>query len=296
MPSYDPRELPLPKRQGYLTSAVGPRPIAFASTIDNDGNVNLAPYSFFNAFSAEPPVLVFSSNRSGRTGETKDTYKNIKEHMEVCINVVTYDMVQQVSFASSEFPRGVNEFEKAGFTPIASETIKPPRVKESPVQFECKVKQVIELGDQGGAGNLFICEILRMHIADEVIAENGRIDQAKLDLVGRSGGNWYVRVNESSLFEVPKPKKPLGIGIDQFPEGVKRSTVLTGNDLGLLASIEKLPGKESVKEVEDWPEMADIKMSDVSLREKLSQKQAQKYLEAGEIEKAWKIILWSLGS
>jgi flavin reductase (DIM6/NTAB) family NADH-FMN oxidoreductase RutF len=296
MPTFDPRELSLPKRQGYITAAVGPRPIAFASTIDKDGNVNLAPYSFFNAFSAEPPTLVFSSNRSGRTGETKDTYKNIKEHQEVCINVVTYDMVQQVSFASSEFPRGVNEFEKAGFTPEPSEVIKPPRVKESPVQFECVVHQIIELGDQGGAGNLFICDIQRMHIADEILDENGRINQAKLDLVGRSGANWYVRVNADSLFEVPKPRMPLGIGVDQFPERVRLSKILTGNDLGLLASIDILPGKEEVASVETWDEVQDIKMGDAQIREKLAQKLAQKYLQAGEIEKAWKIILWSINS
>jgi flavin reductase (DIM6/NTAB) family NADH-FMN oxidoreductase RutF len=294
MPSYDPRELPLPKRQGFLTAAVGPRPIAFASTIDKEGNVNLAPYSFFNAFSSEPPVLVFSSNRSGRTGETKDTYKNIKEHAEVCINVVTYNMVQQVSFASSEFPRGVNEFEKAGFSAVTSETIKPPRVKESPVQFECVVKKIVELGDQGGAGNLFICEIQKMHIADDILSDNGRIEQAKIDLVGRSGANWYVRVNEQSLFEVPKPKKPLGIGIDQFPEQVRKSTVLTGNDLGLLAAIENLPESKEIEQVTNWPEVADIKMAEKSTRGKLGQKLAQKYLQAGEIEKAWKIILWSL--
>jgi flavin reductase (DIM6/NTAB) family NADH-FMN oxidoreductase RutF len=294
MPSYDPRDLPLPKRQGFLTAAVGPRPIAFASTVDKDGNVNLAPYSFFNAFSAEPPVLVFSSNRSGRTGQTKDTYKNIKEHPEVCINVVTYSMVQQVSFASSEFPRDVNEFEKAGFTAIPSDTIAPPRVAESPVQFECKVIDVHELGEEGGAGNLFICEIQKMHISDDVLTPENRIDQAKLDLVGRSGSNWYVRVNEQSLFEVPKPRKPLGIGIDQFPAAVRNSKILTGNDLGLLASIQELPGTQEIAEVENWPEVADIKLSDESLQPKLAQKQAQMYLEAGEIEKAWKLILWSL--
>lgn len=296
MPSYDPRELPLLKRQGFLTAAVGPRPIAFASTIDKNGNVNLAPYSFFNAFSAEPPVLVFSSNRSGRTGQTKDTYKNIKEHPEVCINVVTYGMVQQVSFASSEFPRDVNEFEKAGFTAIPSEIIRPPRVKESPVQFECKVIDVHELGEEGGAGNLFICEIQKMHIADEVLTAENRIDQAKLDLVGRSGSNWYVRVNEQSLFEVPKPSKPIGIGVDQFPEAVRNSKVLTGNDLGLLASISELPSAEEIKKVEEWPEVADIKLTDAKLQFNLAQKQAHMYLEAGEVEKAWKIILWSINS
>ncbi len=283
MPSYDPRELHIAKRQGYITAAVGPRPIAFASTIDKEGRVNLAPYSFFNAFSAEPPMMVFSSNRSGRTGETKDTYKNIKEVPEVVINVVTYDMVQQVSYASSEFDRGVNEFVKAGFTQLESETVKPPRVAESPVQFECEVKEVIELGDQGGAGNLFLCEIKRMHIADEILNEEGRIDQAALDLVGRSGANWYVRVNEDSLFEVQKPSKPIGIGFDNFPESVLKSEVLSANDLGILASVPELPTEGELKEFQQNNNPPEGRNEAHEI--------AKSMISNGQISEAWKLLL-----
>jgi flavin reductase (DIM6/NTAB) family NADH-FMN oxidoreductase RutF len=188
----------------YLLGSVSPRPICFASTIDSDGNANLSPFSFFNVFSANPPILVFSPARSGRTGESKDTYKNVKEVAEVVINVVTYNMVQQMSLASSPFPKGVDEFVKTGFTPIESELVKPARVKESPVQLECVVENIIELGQEGGAGNLIICKVVKMHIQENALNEHGQIDQTKIDLVARMGGDWYCRANGEALFELVK--------------------------------------------------------------------------------------------
>src|SRR6056300_829211 len=204
MRSIDPKSLPIPQLHGYLLGAVGPRPIAFASTIDKNGVSNLAPFSFFNVFSANPPIMVFSPARSGRTNTTKDTYNNVKEVPEVVINVVNYDLVHQMSLASSPYDPGTDEFEKTGLTPLASETIQPFRVAESPVQFECKVNEVIELGDGGGAGNLVICEVTRIHINDEVLDQDGKIDQHKIDLVSRMGGNWYCRADKTSMFEITK--------------------------------------------------------------------------------------------
>lgn len=242
MKSFIPQELKTAELHAFLLSAVAPRPISFASTINKEGQVNLSPFSFFNVYSSKPPIMVFSSNRSGKTGETKDTYKNIKEVPEVVINIVTYDMVQQASLASVAYPRGVNEFVKAGFTMQASELIQPPRVAESPVQFECKVNQVIELGQEGGAGNLFICEIVKMHIHESVLNENGtRIDPLKMNQVGRCGDDYYVRLNESSLFMVPKPVTTIGIGVDAIPSWIIQNHILTGNDLGMLGNVEQIP-------------------------------------------------------
>lgn len=242
MKSFDPKELKTNVLHAFLLSAVAPRPISFASTIDINGNVNLSPFSFFNVYSSNPPIMVFSSNRSGKTGETKDTYKNINEVPEVVINIVTYDMVQQTSLASVAYPRGVNEFVKSGFTMLDSECIKPPRVAESPVQFECKVNQVIELGQQGGAGNLFICEILRMHISDDVlVADGSKIDPLKMNQVGRCGDDYYVSLNKNSLFVVPKPVATIGIGVDALPAWIRNNDILSGNDLGMLGNVESLP-------------------------------------------------------
>src|SRR5690349_24481534 len=232
----DPKEVKTPVLHSYMLGAVAPRPIAFASTVNAAGHPNLAPFSFFNIFSAHPPIAIFSPALSGRTGLSKHTYDNVKEVPEVVINVVNYSMVQQTSLASTEYAKGVNEFEKAGFTPLASELIKPFRVKESPVQLECKVNKVIELGDKGGAGNLIICEILLMHISESVLDDNKQIDPRKIDLVARLGGNWYSRTNGDALFEVTKPIMNLGIGIDQIPEYIRNSAVLTGNNLGQLGN------------------------------------------------------------
>ena len=246
MVSLDPKELTIPLLHQYLLGSIGPRPIAFASTIDKNGNRNLAPFSFFNVFSANPPILIFSPARSGRTNTTKDTHNNVKEVAEVVINVVTYDMVHQMSLASSPFEAGVDEFEKAGFTPVASDTIRPFRVKESPVQMECKVLEVKELGQNGGAGNLVICEVLKIHISESVLDEKGMIDQEKIDLVSRMGGNWYCRANGESLFEVDKPLTTIGIGVDALPAKIKMCKELTGNDLGILGNLQSIPNDEEM--------------------------------------------------
>ena len=241
MLSILPSEVSVQQIHQYLLGSVGPRPICFASTIDKDGNRNLAPFSFFNVFSANPPIAVFSPARSGRTGTNKHTYENVKEVPEVVINVVTYEMVHQMSLASSPFEKGVDEFLKTGFTPLASDLVKPARVMESPVQMECVVKQVMELGEGGGAGNLIICEVVKMHINEAFINENGAIDQTKIDLVARMGGNWYCRAHGDALFEVAKPLTTIGIGVDSLPAHIRLSEHLNGNELGMLGNLEHLP-------------------------------------------------------
>jgi len=247
MLTLDPKELPIPKLHHYLLGSIGPRPIAFASTIDAEGNRNLAPFSFFNVFSANPPILIFSPARSGRTNTTKNTHDNVKAVAEVVINVVTYDMVHQMSLTSSPFEAGVDEFEKAGFTPIASDTIRPFRVKESPVQIECKVLEVKELGQNGGAGNLIICEVQKIHIDERVLDESQMVDQKKIDLVSRMGGNWYCRANDASMFEVDKPITTIGVGVDSLPINIRTSSQLTGNDLGILGNMQTIPTDEEIK-------------------------------------------------
>ena len=247
MLTLDPKELPIPKLHHYLLGSIGPRPIAFASTIDAEGNRNLAPFSFFNVFSANPPILIFSPARSGRTNTTKNTHDNVKAVAEVVINVVTYDMVHQMSLTSSPFEAGVDEFEKAGFTPIASDTIRPFRVKESPVQIECKVLEIKELGQKGGAGNLIICEVQKIHIDERVLDESQMVDQKKIDLVSRMGGNWYCRANDASMFEVDKPITTIGVGVDSLPINIRTSSQLTGNDLGILGNMQTIPTDEEIK-------------------------------------------------
>lgn len=246
MLSINPKDLEIPQLHRYLLGAIGPRPIAFASTIDADGIPNLSPFSFFNVFSANPPIMVFSPARSGRTGATKNTLDNVKNVKEVVINVVNYDIVQQMSLASSPYDASIDEFVKAGLTPVASELIKPFRVKESPVQFECKVNEIIELGQNGGAGNLVICEVVKIHINEDVLDAIGMIDQYKIDLVSRMGGNWYCRADKNSMFEIQKPITTIGIGVDQIPTEIRNSTILTSNDLGLLGSVEAIPTQEEV--------------------------------------------------
>lgn len=247
MLTITPGEIPVPKLHGYLLGSVGPRPIALASTIDKEGRVNLSPFSFFNVFSANPPIAIFSPARRGRDNTTKHTYENVLETKEVVINVVNYSIVQQVSLSSTEYDRGINEFIKSGLTPLDSELVKPPRVKESPVQMECIVKEVVPLGTEGGAGNLVISEIKRMHISEDVLDGNGVINQQKIDTVGRMGGNWYCRAAGDALFEVQKPLSTLGIGVDGLPDHVQNSTVLTGNDLGKLGNVEELPTDEEIQ-------------------------------------------------
>lgn len=288
MISLDPKDLSTGRLHGYLLGAVTPRPIAFASTIDKKGNVNLSPFSFFNVFSANPPILIFSPARRGRDNTTKHTYENVLEVKEVVINIVNYAMVQQMSLSSTEYPKGVNEFKKAGLTPIASEKVKPPRVAESPVQFECVVNDVIQLGKEGGAGNLVICEVVKLHIDEAVLDENQVIDQYKIDTVARMGGNWYSRAN-MGMFEVPKPLTTLGIGVDKIPGHIKTSIVLTGNDLGMLGNIEEIPAEEEVNQFvsENLKVRAVLSSSDIEEIHKL----AQNYLQQGDIASAWKVLL-----
>jgi flavin reductase (DIM6/NTAB) family NADH-FMN oxidoreductase RutF len=283
MLSLNPKELTVAQVHQYLLGAVGPRPICFASTVDKNGKANLAPFSFFNVFSANPPIAIFSPARSGRTGETKDTYKNIKEVPEVVINIVNYSMVYQTSLASSPYPKGTSEFEKAGFTPIASEKIKPFRVKESPVQLECKVNQVIELGQEGGAGNLVICEVVMIHVSEDVLDANKGIDQKKIDLVARMGGNWYCRAHGDALFEIEKPLTTIGIGVDQIPVAIKNSKVFTGNNLGQLGNIEHLPSKE---EIESYKSTQKRFSNNDELH-----KFAKTLLEGGKVKEAWMALL-----
>ena len=288
MTSIDPKSLSTSKLHGYLLSAVAPRPIAFASTVDAEGNPNLSPFSFFNVFSANPPILIFSPARRVRDNTTKHTLENAELTKEVVINVVNYDMVQQMSLSSTEYPEGVNEFEKAGLTMLKSDLVKPYRVAESPVQFECKVNDIIKLGTEGGAGNLIICEVVKLHIDDEVLDENKVINQKKLDLVARAGGSYYSRA-KAGFFKIPKPIATLGIGVDSFPDHVKNSMILTGNDLGMLGNIEVLPTENQVNAfVEEVGERyPNIKTATHREKHKL----ARNYLSFGDIESAWKILL-----
>ena len=294
MLTIDPKEVSIPVLHSYLLGAVAPRPIAFASTIDKNGNPNLAPFSFFNVFSANPPIAIFSPARSGRTGITKHTYNNVKEVPEVVINMVSYDMVQQMSLASTEYPEGTNEFTKAGFTQLASERIKPFRVKESPAQLECIVKEVIELGDKGGAGNLIICEVVLMHISENVLDANKQIDPNKIDLVARMGGNWYSRSNGSALFEVAKPLLNLGIGVDQLPDFIRNSAVLTGNNLGQLGNIEKIPSEMDVLSYKNSGAINEaFKVYGKILDRPDDQLHhiAKELLDNNKVEEAWKVLL-----
>lgn len=293
MLTIDPKEISVPVLHKYLLGSVGPRPIAFASTVDKNGNLNLAPFSFFNVFSANPPILIFSPAKSGRTNETKDTYKNVKEVPEVVINVVTYDIVHQMSLASSPFERGISEFDKAGFTPIDSECVTPKRVKESPIQLECKVVEVKELGDQGAAGNLIICEVVKMHFEESILDDSQMVDQEKIDLVSRMGGNWYCRADKNSMFEITKPITTIGVGFDALPDDIKNSEVLTGNDLGQLAGITEIPNETDVNEFK-LLELSDLFLSledDPSSLELALHKKAKELLAENKLEDAWMTLL-----
>lgn len=288
MLSIDPSEVSTGKLHQYLLGAVGPRPIAFASTIDEQGRPNLSPFSFFNVFGSKPPTLIFSPARRGRDNTVKHTYNNAKATREVVINIVSFNMVQQMSLASSEFAEGVNEFIKAGFTMLESQRVAPFRVGESPVQFECRVNQIIELGQEGGAGNLIICEVLKMHINEEILDENDYIDPHKIDQVARMGGNWYTRAS-MGLFEVPKPLSGIGVGVDSIPAEIRESKVLTGNDLGKLGNVKTLPGGEEIGIfLKKNPEIQDIVKSG---DKEIIHQRAQQLLEEDQPEDAWKILL-----
>ena len=288
MISFNPKDLSTGRLHGYLLSAVAPRPIAFTSTIDKDGNPNLSPFSFFNVFSANPPILIFSPARRVRDNTTKHTLENVEAVNEVVINVVNYDIVHQMSLSSTEYPEGVNEFEKAGLTMLPSDEVKPFRVAESPVQMECKVNEIVKLGTQGGAGNLVICEVVKLHISEDVMNDDNTINQEALDVVARAGGSYYSRA-KSGFFEIPKPLQTLGIGVDNLPDHVRNSMILTGNNLGMLANVDKLPTKEEVKKfVNDISERYP-NLKTATHREK--HKLARNYLSYGDVESAWKLLL-----
>lgn len=288
MVSILPKDVSTPKLHGYLLGAVGPRPIAFASTLDSKGKPNLSPFSFFNVFSANPPILIFSPARRVRNNTIKHTLENVLETNEVVINIVNYDMVQQMSLSSTEYPEGENEFLKSGLTMLKSDIVKPFRVGESPVQFECKVTKVEALGNDGGAGNLVFSEVVKIHIHNSVLDKNGGIDQHKIDQVARMGGNWYSRAN-MGMFEVPKPLSTLGIGVDKIPSDIKKSNILTGNDLGLLGNVEEIPGQEEIDAfIKNDEEIKDlITLGD---RGKLQLK-AKEYLAKNDVLSAWKILM-----
>lgn len=274
--------------QSYLQGAVGPRPIAFASTIDENGNRNLSPFSFFNVFSANPPILVFSPSRRVRDNTVKHTLTNVQAVPEVVINVVNYAIVQQSSLSSTEYPADVDEFLKSGLTPIASDLVRPFRVAESPVQFECRVNEIISLGEGGGAGNLVICEVLKIHVDESILDEKGAIDAHKIDLVARMGGNWYSRANQG-LFEVEKPLSTLGIGVDKIPSFIRESRTFDGNDFGKLGNVEALPSEAEIKAfvADNISVKAVLSAGD---EEKIHVK-AKQYLDEGNVSSAWKTLL-----
>ncbi len=276
MKSFDPSDLPIPKVHDLLLSSIAPRPIAFVSTMSSNGDINLSPFSFFNVFGANPPICIFSPARSGRTGETKNTLDYIQETKACVVNIVNEDILHQMNLASGEYPKGVNEFEKAGFTMLASTKVKPPRVAESFVQLECKVIQVIETGTGGGSGNLVICEIVMIHVSEKVLDENNNILPLKMKYIARLGKDFYCRVEGANLFEVPKPKpaSALGMGFDQLPDFIKNSDTLTGNELAQLASLETIPTLENF----------DLTQETKSAKECINQ---------GDLLTAWKILLAS---
>jgi flavin reductase (DIM6/NTAB) family NADH-FMN oxidoreductase RutF len=288
MISIDPKEVSPAKLQGYLQSAIAPRPIAFASTLDDNGNPNLSPFSFFNVFSSNPPILVFSPARRVRNNTIKHTLINCEATREVVINIVDYSMVQQMSLSSTEYADGVNEFDKSGFTMLKSDVVKPFRVAESPVQFECKVNDIIALGTEGGAGNLIICEVVKIHVSEAILDENGLIDQQKIDLVSRLGGNWYSRVI-NGLFEVEKPLSTLGIGVDNIPEFVKESTYFNGNDLGKLGNIEAVPNEEEIAIFvkQNFAVKGVLSSDDEGKKHQM----AKEYLDNNDALSAWKVLL-----
>lgn len=286
--SIDPKDIAIQKLHGYLLGAIGPRPIAFASTIDENGRPNLSPFSFFNVFSANPPILIFSPARRVRDNTTKHTLDNVEKVKEVVINVVNYELVQQMSLSSTEYPEGENEFLKAGLTMLKSDVVKPFRVKESPVHFECKVTKIEPLGKGGGAGNLIFSEVVKIHINSAILDEKGRIDPNKIDLVARMGGDWYSRATKG-LFEVAKPLSSIGIGVDAIPMEIKSSNILTGNDLGILGNIEALPTPDEIQEFINSKKILSALVASND-RDKVHRR-AQEYINQNEVDIAWKLLL-----
>jgi flavin reductase (DIM6/NTAB) family NADH-FMN oxidoreductase RutF len=294
MKIIDPKEVSTAEFHSYMLGAIAPRPIAFASTVDKQGNVNLSPFSFFNAFGSNPPVVIFSPARRVRDNSTKHSLENVQEVPEVVINIVNYPMVEQMSLASTEYDKGVNEFLKAGFTEEKSVMVKPPRVKEAPVAFECKVLQVLPVGEGGGAANLVICEIVLAHINENILDDAGKIDPFKLDPVARMGGDWYCRATGQSLFEIEKPLRNRGIGVDSIPEEIRNSEVLTGNNLGRLGNVEALPSEAEVEDFAEEPQVQEIKVRFRNDQESFQfylHKLAQELIEKGNTKDAWKVLL-----
>lgn len=287
----DLKDLTTAEKQNYLQHAIAPRPVCFASTIDMNGNINLSPFSFFNLFSTNPPVVIFSPSRRVRDNTTKHTLENVKEVPEVVINIADYDMVQQVSLASCEFPKEVNEFLKAGFTAVPATIVKPPMVKESKVKMECKVLEIKKLGDEGGAGNLVICEVLRMHIDDSILDEHKKINQRKLHHIARLGGDWYCKVDETNLFEVEKPNTKLGIGIDALPENIRNSKILTGNNLGQLANVHEYPVIEPSFDDNHLKQIIQYYSLSPEEMEKELHRYAKKLLDSNKVYEAWQVLL-----
>lgn len=288
----DLKDLKTAERQYYLQHVVAPRPVCFASTVDKNGNVNLSPFSFFNLFSTNPPIVIFSPARRIRDNTTKHTLENVMEVPEVVINIVTYDMVQQVSLSSCEFPKEVNEFAKAGFTEEAATLIKPPMVKESKVKLECKVNEIKPLGTEGGAGNLVICEVLRLHLHDSLLDENKKIDQRKIHHIARLGGDWYCKVDETNLFHVAKPNTELGIGIDALPESIRNSQILTGNNLGQLANVHQYPDIDLTFDDPRLKEIIQYYSINPEEMEKELHAYAKELLSEGKVKEAWQVLLF----
>ncbi len=288
----DINKLPPIQKQAWLQHAIAPRPVCFASTIDKEGNVNLSPFSFFNLFSTNPPVVIFSPSRRVRDNTTKHSLQNAMEVPEVVINICDYGMVQQVSLASCEYPRGTDEFIKAGFTKEKASVVKPPMVKEAKVKFECRVNEVKSLGEEGGAGQLVIAEILVMHVDESILnAEGTMIDQLKLQHIARLGGDWYCRVNASNLFQVEKPNIKLGIGVDALPAGIRNSPILTGNNLGQLANVHDMPVVEPSFEDEKLKNIIQYYSVSPPEMEKLVHMYAKELLDAGKVKEAWQVLL-----
>ena len=287
----DLKDLKTAEKQYYLQHVVAPRPVCFASTIDKDGNVNLSPFSFFNLFSSNPPIVIFSPSRRVRDNSTKHTLENVLEVPEVVINIVTYDMVHQVSLASCEYPKEMNEFEKAGFTPASATLVRPPMVKESKVNLECKVIEVKPLGAEGGAGNLVICEVLRMHIDDSLLDENKKMDQRKIHHIARLGADWYCKVDESNLFHVPKPNTELGIGVDALPESIRYSKILTGSNLGQLANVHEFPVIDPSFDDGHLKDIIQYYSVNPDEMEKELHAYAKKLLAEGKVKEAWQVLL-----
>lgn len=291
MLTIDVKELKPADLQNYLQHSIAPRPICFASTIDKEGQINLSPFSFFNLFSSNPPIVVFSPARRVRDNTTKHTLENVLEVPEVVINMVDYPMLQQTSLASCEYPKGTNEFIKAGFTMQAASIVKPPMVQESKIKLECKVNQVIPLGTEGGAGNLVLAEVLMMHFDEQILDQEGKIDQRKLDLVARLGGHWYTRANASTIFEVEKPNMKLGIGVDALPASIRNSKWLSGNDLGQLANVHELPDLDPAFDDHQYKQIIQyFSINPTELEEELH-RYAQQLLNAGKVNQAWQVLL-----